>query len=151
MKNTQKNLWIEGSNKLFSKEYGIAEKLLLKALKAKDDNPIDRHFAYNGLIKLYYRLRDEKKDALEKCIYYCKEDIKRLPIFLEAYKKEYGDMPQCPSIIQLAILYGKNEQFQEAIDLCNIAIQLGLDDGTKGGFQGRMKKLENKLNKKEKK
>jgi len=142
----QKELDHEGQEKFINKKYGKAEKLFLKALKAKDDNPIDRHFVYNHLIELYYKLRDERKDALEKCIYYCKEDIKQLPEFLDTWKNEYGDIVRCPSVQQLAIIYEKNEKFQEAIDLCNYAINLGLDDGTKGGFQGRIKRLENKMN-----
>ena len=146
MSNTQKGLWCAGTNSLLNKEYNRAEKLLLKALKAKDDNIIDRHFTYNGLIKLYYKLRDERKDALEKCIDYCKEDIKRLPEFLETWKNEYGDIVRCPSVQQISIIYEKNGKFQEAIDLCNYAINLGLDDGTKSGFQGRIKRLENKMN-----
>jgi len=147
----QKELDHEGHDKFFNKKYGKAEKLFLKALKAKDDNPIDRHFVYNHLIELYYKLRDERKDALEKCFYYCKEDINRLPQFLRSYKNEYSYIeadvtPRCPSVQQLAIIYEKKEKFQEAVDLCNYAINLGLDDGTKGGFQGRIKRLENKMN-----
>jgi len=145
MNKTQKDLWCEAYNLLSSKKYNKAEKLLLKALKAKDDNTIDRHFTYNTLIQLYYKLRNEKKDTLGKCIHYCNEDIKRLSEFLEAYKKEYGDIPQCPSIIQLAIIYEKNGEFQKAIDLCNFAVRLGLKDGTKQGFEGRKVKLEKKL------
>lgn len=142
----QKELDHKGHEMFFNKKYGKAEKFFLKALKAKDDNPIDRHFVYNHLIELYYKLREERKDALEKCIYYCKEDINKLPEFLETWKNEYGDIVRCPSVQQLAIIYEKNEEFQKAIDLCNYAINLGLDDGTKSGFQGRIKRLENKMN-----
>ena len=171
MKRTQKDLWVEAYNLLSSKKFNKAEKLLLKALKAKDDIVIDRHFTYNTLIQLYYKLRNKRKDALEKCIVYCKEDIKRLPEFLETeektnrsqwdYSKErWGHLhngeregeykytpPQCPSVIQLAIIYEKNGEFQKAIDICNFALKLELRDGTKGGFQGRKAKLEKKLNK----
>jgi len=171
MSKTQKDLLCEAYNLLSSKKYNKAEKLLLKALNAKDDNVIDRHFAYNTLIKLYYKLRNERKDALEKCIKYCEEDIKRLPEFLETeektnrsqwdYSKErWGHLlggeregeyeyhpPQCPSVIQLAIIYEKNGELQKAIDICNFALKLGLKDGTKKGFQGRKAKLEKKLNK----
>lgn len=148
----QKKRWMKGSAKLLDKKYKKAEKILLKALKAKDDNLIDRHFAYNLLIKLYLQLQDEREDALEKCIYYCKEDIKRLPEFLEAWKKEYGDTShlRCPSIIQLANIHQENREFQEAINLYNFALELGLDDGKEAGFQGKVKKLEKKLNKKNK-
>ena len=148
----QKKRWMKGSAKLLDKKYKKAEKILLKALKAKDDNPIDRHFAYNLLIKLYLQLQAERADALEKCIHYCQEDIKRLPEFLETWKKEYGDTSQlrCPSIMQLANIHQENKEFQEAINLYNFALELGLDDGTKEGFHGKVERLEKKLNKKSK-
>lgn len=145
IKRTQKDLANAGYEKLFNKKYGLAEKLLLMALDAEDDNPIDRHFVYNFLIDLYYKLREKREDALEKCVYYCKEDIKRLPEFLKIYKKEYGDLPQCPSIIQLAIIYEKNGKLQEAIGLCNLAIKSELKNGTKIGFQGRLERLDKKI------
>ena len=91
MNKTQKDLWCDGHGLFLDRKYDKAEKMLLKALKAKDDNAIDRHFTYNILIKLYYKLRDQRKDAMEKCINYCKEDIKRLPEFLETERKVYRD------------------------------------------------------------
>jgi len=149
----QKKLWMKGSAKLLDQKYRKAEKILLKALKSKDDNPIDRHFTHNLLIKLYNQLQSEKKDALEKCIYYCNEDIKQLPKFLEEWKKEYGDISHLrfPTIIQLANIHEKNEEIQEAIDLYNFALELGLGAGTKEGFQASVKRLEKRSQSKEKK
>lgn len=144
---------MKGSAKLLDRKYRKAEKILLKALKAKDDNLIDRHFTYNLLIKLYNQLQGERRDAQEKHIYYCREDIKQLSEFLEEWKKEYGDISHLrfPSIIQLGSILEKNEEFQEAIDLYNFALELGLDEGTKEGFQGRVKRLKKRSQSKEKK
>ena len=133
-----------------------AEKLFLKALKAKDDNPIDRHFVYNHLIDLYYKLRDERQDALDKCIHYCKEDMERLPEFLDTWRKVYGDVPECPSLERLAIIYEKDEKYQEAINICNLAIKLGLEEkwewynkeyGKNKGYKARISRIEKKQNK----
>jgi len=150
----------KGYQLLEEKKYDKAEKLLLKALEADDDNPIDRHFVYNNLIKLYYKQRNERTDALERCIHFCKEDIERLPKFLHNYKMKYpasSDLPeemsypQCPSIERLAIIYEKNKEYQKAIDLCKYAIELGLEVtwdsynaryGTNKGFKARIQKLE---------
>jgi len=144
----QKKLWMKGSAKLIDKKYRKAEKILSKALKARDNNPLDRHFAYNLLIKLYLQLQDEKKDALEKCIHYCQEDIKHLPEFLEAWKKEYSDISnlKIPSVVHLANIYEKNEEFQKAIDLYSLGLKLGLDDDKEEGFQGKVNRLKKKLN-----
>jgi tetratricopeptide (TPR) repeat protein len=144
----QKKLDSQGYSMFFKKEYDEAEKLFLKALNEKEQNPIDKHFVYNHLIHLYYKLRDKRKDALNKCIYYCKEDIKSLPEFLELYKKENPNnilLPQCPSVIQLAIIYEKLGELKNAIDICKSALALGLKDGTKEGFEAPLKKLEKKI------
>ncbi len=144
---SQKELWNDGINFFLKRKYKKAEQLFLKALNAKDDTLEYRHLTYNGLIRLYYKLRDKRKDALEKCIMFCGEDIKILPKFLEQQRRIYGAVPRCPSVIQLSIIHEKNNEYQRAIDICNYAIEQGLDDGTKTGFQGRREKLKKKLNK----
>ena len=145
----QRKLMDKASEMSSEKKYDKAKELLLRALEAKGDNPIDRHFIYNQLIDIFYKQRDEKIDALDKCIYYCQEDINRLTTFLEAWKKDYPhdiNLPQCPSIIKLAIIFEKRGKIKEAIELCKFAIELRLNDGTKGGFEGRLKRLEKSQN-----
>jgi tetratricopeptide (TPR) repeat protein len=150
----------KGRELLVEKKIDEAEKLLLKALEAEDDNPSDRHFVYNHLIRLYYKLRNEREDALERCVYFCKADIESLPEFLHDWKikcppipnlPEEMSLPQCPSIKRLAMIYEKNKEYQKAIDLCKYAIELGLEVtwdsynaryGTNKGFKARIQKLE---------
>ena len=149
----QKEMESEGRELLVAKQYAAAEIMLLKALSAGDD-PITRHFVYNHLIELYYKLRDERTDALEKCVIYCKVDIDSLPTFLRAWEATYGDKPRCPSIERLAIIYEKAGEIQKAIDLCRRGIELGLEEsydycnalyGTNKGYKARIAKLEKKL------
>lgn len=150
----------KGYQLLEEKKFDEAEKLLLKALEADDDNPIDRHFIYNNLIKLYYKQRNERTDAIEKCIYFCKEDIERLPEFFHHWNIQYppapdlpkeASLPQCPSIDRLVIIYEKDKEYQKAIDLCKYAIELGLEVtwdlynarcGTNKGYKARIQRLE---------
>ena len=159
----QKEMESKGHELFIEKKIDEAEKLLLKALEADDDNSIDRHFVYNGLIELYYKLRNEREDAIEKCVYFCKADIERLPEFLRNYKNryekppdfpyEFWGLPECPSIERLAIIHEKNGEYQEAINLCKYAIELGLEAkwdsynfryGTNKGYKARIQKLEKK-------
>ena len=143
----QKELWLKGHNLLAEKKFKEAEKILVNALQEKDWHPIHRHFIYNELIDLYYRLRDERKDALDKCIYYCKEDIQTLPEFMRNWREEYPNdinLPLCPSLVRLAIIRENRGELIEAIDVCKNAIALGLQDGTQAGFEGRLAKLEKK-------
>jgi len=135
-----------GHNALAQKDYAFAETILLKALQSRDDNVIDRHFVYNSLIELYYKQRESSPDAIEKCIKYCLEDIGILEEFIGAWKKKYsGDIPRIPSVERLAIIYEKQGKFEEAINICEMALRLGLRDSTKGGFEGRKARLQKKL------
>lgn len=130
--------------------YGKLDNLTKNAL-------IDRHFYYNNVIDYYYGLRDKEIDAIDKCIHYCKEDIKITPQVLNLMKsdkmfKHYNEEgklvftpPRFPSFQRLAIIYDSQGKYQEAINVCKKAIKHNLKDGTKTGFEGRIKRLEKKL------
>jgi tetratricopeptide (TPR) repeat protein len=149
----QKEMESKGRELLVAKQYIAAEIMLLKALDAGDDL-ITRHFIYNHLIELYYKLRDSRQDALDKCISWCRTDIDSLPAFLIAYIAQNGDMPHCPSIERLVIIYEKAGEIQKAIDLCKYAVEVGLEErwdlynaryGTNRGYKARIEKLEKNL------
>ena len=53
--------------------------------------------------------------------------------------------PRCPSLSQLAIIYEKMGEYEKAIEISNIAASLNQTDGTKGGFEGRISKLQKKI------
>lgn len=151
-----KKLESQGRELLAAKQYTEAEVVLLKALDT--DDPITRHFVYNHLIELYYKLRDKRKDALDKCVLYCKADIDSLPRFLQAWEAQYGDKPHCPSIERLVIIHEKASEIHKSIDLCRHAIELGLEEmwdsynsryGTNKGYKVRIAKLEKKLRRQE--
>lgn len=131
-----------GSTALANKDYAFAEKILLKALEADDDNPSDRHFVYNSLIDLYYKRREVREDAIEKCIRYCNQDIERIDEFLNEWD---GDPPRIPAFKRLAIIYENQGEYDAALEVCDEAIERGLDDGTKGGFEGRKERIKNKM------
>ena len=111
----------------------------------ENNNPIDLHFSYNYLIKLYYKLRD-KNDYLEKCIDICKKDINLYENKLKnkSFFKEKD--VRIPSYKRLAIIYEKQGKFEKAIKICQKAINHNLRDNTKQGFEGRLKKLKKKVN-----
>lgn len=124
---------------------------------AKYREIIDKHFTYNHYIELYYKQRDKGPEYLEKCIEYCKKDIELFPKFKDAWikcevtKEEkaagYTFNLRIPSFERLAIIYEKQGKIDEAIEICKKAIEYGLHDGTKGGFQGRLNRLYKKLTK----
>ena len=129
------------------------------AFKNSKNNLIDRHFYLNSAIDYYYGLRDKEEEALQKCIDYCMEDIKIAPEVIKLMEKddnwkhynEEGELvfipPRFPSFQRLAIIYEKQGKLEEAIEVCKKSLENDLRAGTKSGFEGRIERLERKLNK----
>ena len=163
-----------GNNAINFGDHSFAEKVYSKAIETDNIDPITRHFIFNSLIDYYYRNRNEDPDALKKCIEYCKEDIKYLDDFLNAYTRDEEERkkrlkenspnwendpllkqslsqgviyPRIPSVERLAIIYEKKGKIEEAIKICEIALKYELRDSTKGGFVKRKERLEKKLTK----
>lgn len=84
----------------------------------------------------------EKADAFE---IKCKENIVELYDMLDASKKAKFDSsvpPSVPAYIRLAMLYERQERYQDAINICVDAIKAGaIDDGSKGKMYGRLARL----------
>lgn len=127
------------------------------AYELTENKIIDRHFLYNQLIDYYYGLRDKETGALDICKKYCIESINHTPKFLSKDKKqheslysgEYKDYeyisPRIPAFQRLAIIYDNEGKYKEAIEVCENALSLKLKDGTKSGFEGRIKRLQKKI------
>lgn len=156
------------------------EMLLLAEEKSlSSQNYVDLHFVFINLIEHYYRQRHTDASALDKCIEYCEKDIDLFPKFKEAYINEYlcqirhvqsfyekdseeyrnyeikaincrPIIPNIPSFKRLAIIYEKQEKYEEAIKICDLAISFKLSDDTKGGFEGRRDRLLKKIKNREK-
>jgi tetratricopeptide (TPR) repeat protein len=130
-----------GSTAVREKDYEFAEMVLLSALKYKDESATNTHFTYTSLIDLYYKQRDNREDAIEKCVEYCRKDIAIADDFVD----EFGDVPRIPSFKRLTIIYQKQERYEDALEICNKALEIGTTDGTKSGFEGRKDRLRKKM------
>ncbi len=129
-------------------DYEKTEFYFLEKVNLNASNPYELHFAYNGLIKLYYKNIRYRPDATEKLIHFCKKDIGLFPKFRDAWfdqNPDYDFLPRIPSFQRLIQVYEREGRLHEAIDVCLLAIECGLNDGTKAGFEGRLTKLQNKL------
>ena len=131
-----------GSTAASEKDYEFAEMVLLEALDREDGSATSTHFTYNELIDVHYKQRDVHEDAIEKCIQYCKKDIE----IADEFVAEFGEVPRIPSFKRLAIIYERQERYEDAIAVCDRALEIGTTDGTKGGFEGRKDRLRKKLN-----
>jgi len=123
------------------KNYTLAEKLLTHAAMLSK-NPTIKHQILNELIDLYYKQREDRLDAIEKCKIYCQQDIELYPSLKEKSEITYDSVE---SFKRLAIIFEREEKYKEAIKVSELAILYGLKDGTKGGYEGRIDKLMKKL------
>lgn len=140
-RSTQEYLKGVGSTAASKKDYEFAELVLLAALEQEDGSATSTHFTYNALIDVYYKQRDDREDAIEKCIEYCMKDIE----IVNEFVAEFVEVPRIPSFKRLAIIYEKQERYEDALDVCDQALEIGTADGTKGGFEGRKERLHKKL------
>ena len=124
-------------NSSISNEPKATERELRKKERSAK-NLVDLHFSYLEIISFSYKNRAYPY-YLEMCIEYCKKDIDMYPRFIEKYIKQeqnmvatFGthhkensineiSMPFIPSFERLAVIYEKQENFEEAIKLCELA------------------------------
>ena len=105
---------------------------------------------YESLVKKHFRLLEQitaarKAGDDKKAITLCKADIDIVPTLLQYWRASGEGVPNVPSFKNLAIIYEKAGKYEEAINVCWRAIELGFpSDGTKGGMTGRIEKLKAK-------
>mgnify|MGYP000866506191 CR=1 FL=1 len=127
-------------------------------LSTTPDSEIDENKEYTYIVDRHYQLLDsqnqqyrDKNFDLAEIV--CKEDIELYPKFLKAYPisevkkgipKDSVEMPLYPAFLMLTKIYEHQGKFDDAISICEKALQYGLDDGTKGGYSGRETRLQRK-------
>jgi len=104
---------------------------------------VKEHFDLVHLIQEYY-----KKGDYKRCEKYCLEDIDNFPSYATDLGREFGFDPngeiplQLVSFETLAKVYEKQARYDDAIEICDIAINYNVHDGTKGDFAGRKIRME---------
>jgi hypothetical protein len=107
----------------------------------KPSNPIDRHFLLLGIAEAAYRERDDPdKRALFHKV--AEQHRREFPGFVNALSDEFdGELPRVPTFQYLATVLAEDGQFDEAVEVCEEALSLGLHDGTQSGFEGRIARI----------
>lgn len=112
---------------------------------------VEAHFNFLGMINDRYRSANQKDDpfspAMDEVIALCKQDIALADsvythFINEGLGTEDRPMVNYSSFQRLAIIYEKRGMYEEAIGVCEQAINKGFpDDGTKGGMAARIDKM----------
>lgn len=119
----------------------------------QEPNFIAQHFAYNERIGQMYSVAKAKGDPhskqMNKVIEACKKDIalaEQCRDYWRKTDKSLRSLPRYPSFSRLAIIYERRREYEEAIRVCRLALRMGYDDdGTEGGFPGRIARLTKKI------
>lgn len=127
-----------GKKAMRENEYELSEKLIVNALKY-EKNTVKRHDIANALIDFYYKKRHDVSGSIKKCEHLCLQNIELIR------RKKIKENTE--SFKRLAIIYEDKQKYNEAIGISKMALKLGLNDGTKSGFEGRIEKLESKTKK----
>jgi hypothetical protein len=116
---------------------------MLKQLYKKGD-PIDTHFLYLQLIGQAYSRRNEPEmRVLFKKL--ATEHVEKFTSIRGQLIKEVGILPRVPTFQYLATVYTEDHEYETAIEVCEKAIAFGLNDGTKGGYRGRIERIKKKV------
>jgi hypothetical protein len=118
----------------------------MQAALGRTDDPWQRHQLYSALVEKAYKQRQhtaERVAVLTHGRQYI-DEFERIAPVLRA--KSSGEPVLAPVFKMMAITLDENQDFDEAIDVCQKALQWDLDDGTKTGFKGRMARIRKKMN-----
>ena len=113
---------------------------MLKATNLKT-HPIDRHFLLMGIVDQTYKLRAETQMA-EICERIAQTHMAEFPQLAPVLRQDFdGRLPRVLTFQLYATLLTEQGRYEEAIQACNAAINFGLNDGTQGGYEGRIKRI----------
>lgn len=134
---------------VYDKKYSFADKIIEYAEKEvqHSTSSIDKHFYLQAVADYYYKRIGTKNNAMDKAIEYCHRDVELFPVYRTPLKKNIGELPRIMTFQRLVMLYEKQEKYIEAIEICKKAIKYNLSDSTKTGYNGRMERLQKKLQK----
>ena len=119
----------------------VEVELQAKALGETED-PLARHRLFQQVVEQCYRSRDEKTARLA-LLHYARAHIAEFDDIEAPLKKQNGGkLPQVASFKHYAAVLTESGQYDEAIAVCKKALDYGLKDGTKSGYQGRIDRIE---------
>jgi hypothetical protein len=106
---------------------------------------IERHRLLGKIVEASYRQRADT--AMNKLfLRFAGMQVKELPKMAAALKTAGGGrLPPVPAFSLLSAALEEDGRMEEALSVCSQAAELGLTDGTRAGFAGRIRKLQKKL------
>jgi len=104
--------------------------------------PINRHYLLQTIVNHSYKLRKEDKYK-DICLKYAEQHLKELDEIIPVLLGK-GQLPRVTTFQHYSTVLTDEGEFEKAIKVCELAISLGFDDGTKGGYQSRIERINKK-------
>lgn len=107
----------------------------------KTKEPLARHRLYQQITENSYKNRNDAGwRQISKT--FSKQHIAEFSDIVKPLKKANGgSLPQVLTFQNYATLLAEDGQFEEAAEVCKKALEFGLDDKTKTGFEGRLERI----------
>lgn len=113
----------------------------------EETNPIDRHFLLQRIVKETYSDREDPK-MRNLCRRVAQHHLDEFPEIAPALKKDMGGtLPRVSTFQHYATVLTEDGEFERAVEVCQQAMDFGLHDGTKTGFEGRIERIRRKQEK----
>lgn len=107
-------------------------------------HPVDRHFLLMLIVAKAYKQR-HRKNMADLCVRYGWLHIQEFPKLRDPLIRDIGKLPRVSTYQNLATVLTERGQYEDAIRVCELAIEQGLHDGTKGDYRGRIERIKRKM------
>lgn len=119
----------------------------LKKRLASEKDPYTRNLLYENAVGIAYKQRKSDKKMLTMVVSMGNAYVKEFDQLKVAVFEKMGKGPKEVVVFkQLAIVLEEQKEFKKALKVCETAVSLGLDDGTKTGYPGRINRINRKMN-----
>jgi VRR-NUC domain len=105
-------------------------------------HPIERHFAMMAVVQQAYAARKTDPEMRDLAISMGRRHVAEFGVMKEPLREDIGFLPRVPTFASLATCLAEAGEWEEAVAVCRKAIDFGLNDGTKGGYEGRIARIE---------
>ena len=113
----------------------------MQSLLQSECDPAKRHYLLMGIVDESYRMRLADPRMREVCKQFAEAHLQEFPALVPGLIGETGSFPIVTSFAKYSTALMEDGEYGEAIRICERALSYGVDDGTKEGYLGRIRRI----------
>jgi hypothetical protein len=114
--------------------------MMIEALEY-EENPLDRHLLYRDIIAQTFPKRQHDPKLREIFLNIAEAHIKEMPNIMDELLDRFGSKPYFYTFSYYAIALAEAMEFDQAIEVCKLALAYGAKDGLGIGFERRIEQI----------